>query len=210
MFGQHRHQADDQRQLAVVGAGQIETDTACAGYLRLRDLYIISAVVRPAFVAQQFPGENHVGGCHRPAVGKTRTRIDRERDIGTCIVGFDTLGEQGVERERLVVAAREQALDRVVFDMGGGQAFDDERIEAVECAEHAMRQLPALARGRIGVARIGEIRSPSRLAMHGDGMPRGRGGGRTGTNAGGCQQCAERATQQRAARRLQMRHLRRG
>ena len=151
MLGQHRHQAEDQRQFAVVGAGEIEAHGArvrCAS--RLGDLDVVGAVVRPAFVAQQLPGEDHVVGRHRLAVGEARRRIEREGDVAALGVGLDAVGEQAVERERLVIAARQQALDHVAADIGGGQAFDDERIEAVEGAEHALHQRPPL--GAAGLA----------------------------------------------------------
>ncbi len=49
---------------------------------------------------------------------------------------------------------------------------DDQRIEAVEGAEHAVHQAAALRRGRIGVAHPGEACRQRRLAVHGDGVPR--------------------------------------
>ena len=111
---------------------------------------VIGAVVRPAFVAQQLPGKNHVVGRHRRAVGKARRRIEREGDVAARGIGLDAFGEQAVERERLVIAARQQALDHVAADIGRRQALDDERIETVEGAEHALHQLAAF--GRAGSA----------------------------------------------------------
>ena len=54
------------------------------GFLRLG---VIDAVVRTAFVAQQFPREDHVVGRDRRSVRKTRARIEREgaqikREVG--------------------------------------------------------------------------------------------------------------------------------
>ncbi len=138
--------------------------------LRFDDFDVVGAIVRPALVAQQFPGKDHVVRRHRLAVGKARRRIDREGDEAARRVGRDAFGEQAVQRERLVIAAREQALDHVAADIGGGQALDDERIEAVEGAEHALHQLAAFGRRRIGIGRMAEVRAPGRLAMHGDGV----------------------------------------
>ena len=85
---------------------------------------------------------------HRLAVGKARGGIERESDVAARRVGLDRAGEQPVERERLVVAARHQALDDVAADTccSGAMPFDDERIEAVEGAEHALHQAAALRR----------------------------------------------------------------
>ena len=168
MLRQHRHQAEDQRQLAIVGAGQIEAHDALRQRLGLGDLDVIGAVVRPAFVAQELPGKDHVLGGHRLAVGEFRGGIEREGDVGAVGVGLDRAREQAVERERLVVAARQQALDHVAADLRQREAFDDERVEAVEGAEHALRQPAALGRRRIGVARMVEARRQRRFAVHGD------------------------------------------
>ena len=152
VFSEHRHQAEDQRQFAIVGAGQIEAHGALGRRRRLDHLGVIDAVIRPAFVAQQLPGENHVIGRHRFAVGKTRRRIEREGDMASRGIGLHAVGEQAVKRERLVIAAREQAFDHVAADIGRRQAHDDERIKAVEGAEHSLHQLAALGCRRIGVS----------------------------------------------------------
>ena len=55
VLGQHRHQADDQRQFAVVGAGKIEAHRALSRRHRLDHLGVVGAEVRPAAVAQQLP-----------------------------------------------------------------------------------------------------------------------------------------------------------
>ncbi len=172
VLGQHRHQADDQRQFAVVGTGQVEAHRPRVDSLRLDHLGVVDAEIRPAAVAQQLPGEDHVVGRHRLAVGKARRRIEREADDVARGIGLDAFGEQAVERERLVIAARQQALDHIAADIDGGQPLDDERIEAVEGAEHPLHQLAALGRRRIGIARMAETGPPGRLAMHGDGVAR--------------------------------------
>ena len=159
MLRQHRHQAEDQRQLAIVGAGQIEAHDALRQRLGLGDLDVIGAVVGPALVAQKLPGKDHVLGGHRFAVGELRGGIEREGDVGAVGVGLDGAGEQAVEREWLVIAARQQAFDHVAADLRQREAFDDERVEAVEGAEHALRQSAALGRRRIGVARMVEVRA---------------------------------------------------
>ena len=143
-------------------------------------------IVRPALVAQELPGKDHVVGGDRLAVGEFRGRIEREGDVGAVGVGFDRAGEQAVERERLVIAARQQALDHVAAHLRQREAFDDERVEAVEGAEHALRQPAALGRGRVGVAGMVEAGGQRRLAVHGDAVlrdarPRQRAGTRRPT-----------------------------
>ena len=51
MFGQHRHQAEDQRQLAVVGAGEIEAHGQAVERFGLGDLGVILSMVGPAVIA---------------------------------------------------------------------------------------------------------------------------------------------------------------
>ena len=188
MLRQHRHQADDQRQFAVVGAGKIEAHRARIARNRFDHLGVVGAVIGPALVAQQRPGKNNVIRCHRLAVGETRRRIEREGDIAARGVGLHAVGEQAVERERLVIAARQQALDHVAADIGRRQTHDDERIEAVESAEHALHQFAAFRRRRVGIARMAEVRGPCRFAVHGDGiLRRVRPSGRSPEPAGGQQ-----------------------
>ena len=73
---QDRHQTEDQRKFAIVGAGKIETHHARIHSLGFDGLGVIGAEIRPASVAQQFPGKNHVIRRHRLAVGEARRRID--------------------------------------------------------------------------------------------------------------------------------------
>ncbi len=70
-------------------------------------------MIGPALVAQELPGKDDVLGGHRLAVGKPRRRIEHEGDVAAFRVGLDRAGDQPVERERLVEAARHQALDHV-------------------------------------------------------------------------------------------------
>ena len=148
---QDRHQAEDQRQFAVVAAGEVEAHGARIETLGLADLGVIGAVIGPAVIAQQLPGKHDVVGRHRRAVGKMRRGIEPERDVAPRVVGLDRAREQAVEREGLVIAARHQAFEHVAADRLHGEALDDERIEAVERAEHALHQ-PARPLGASGLA----------------------------------------------------------
>ena len=198
MFGEDRHQSEDQRQFAIIRTGKIETNRSFTDALGLRHLDVVGTVVRPAFVTQQFPRENHVIRRHGFAIGKTRRRIDRERHVTPRVVRLDAIGEQAVQREWFVIAARQEALDCVAADIGRHEAFDDQVIEAVESAEHAERQLATLARRGIGIGRRAEIGWPGRLALHGDGVA-GQ-SGLAGHRPERCQRCRKTTTQHRPAR----------
>ena len=101
-------------------------------------------MIGPAVVAQKLPREHHVLGGDRRAVGEMRRRIEREGDVTPRLVGLDGPRQQSIERERFVIAARHQALDHKAADRLHGETLDDERIEAVERAEHALDQPAAL------------------------------------------------------------------
>ncbi len=163
---QHRHQAEDQRQFAVVGAAEIEPHRERIERFGLCDLGIILAVIGTALVAQQRPGKQHVLGRDRLAVGEARLGIEMEGDIASRVVGLDAFGQQAVEREGLVIAARHQAFDHEAPDLLDGEAADDQGIEAVEGAEHAPDQPAALRRIGIGVGHMGEVggQAPARRA----------------------------------------------
>src|SRR4029079_12836994 len=51
-----------------------------------------------------------------------------------------------------------------------GKAFDDERIEAVECAENAEQQTPTLGRSGVGIGKMRKAIRQRRRAVHGDGV----------------------------------------
>ncbi len=96
----------------------------------------------------------------------SRGRVDVEGHVAALRVGLDRAGDQAVERERLVVAARHQAFDHVAADRRRSDTSDDEGIEAVEGAEHALHQAAALGRVRVGVGQAGEACRQRGLAMH--------------------------------------------
>ena len=147
---QDRHQPEDQRQFAVVGAGEIEAHRERIERLGLGDLGVVLAMVGAALVAQQRPGEQHVLGRDRLAVGEARAGIEAEGDVSPGVVGLDGLGEQAVERERLVIAARHQALDDEAPHLLHGKPAHDQRIEAVEGSGKPQTSRPPL--GAAGLA----------------------------------------------------------
>ena len=168
MARQHRHQAHDQRHLAVAAAIEGELHLAVAGLLHARDLLIVGAVVGPPVIAQQSVREDHVVHGDRRAVGELGLRVQRELDEAPIVRRLDLLGDQAIERERLVVSPGEQALIDIFADAFGALAFDDERIETVEGAALGEREPPTLRRIRIGVGKMGEARRLGGLAMHGN------------------------------------------
>ena len=82
----------------------------------------------------------------------------------------DGFGEQAVQRERLVLATRHQAFQHEASDLLHREAADDQRIEAVEGAEHALHQPAALRGVGIDVGHLGEGRRQRRSPMHRDRM----------------------------------------
>ena len=199
MLRQHRHQADDQRQFAIVRAGKIEAHRARAENFGFFDLGVVGAVVRPPVIAQQLQREGNVIRGDGDAIGEMRRGIEREGHEGSRIVGFDALRQQTVKRKRLVVAARHQALDHVAAHRLHGEALDDQWIEAVEGAEHAFDQAAAFRRVRVGIGNRRKILRHGRRAMHGDGVSRLR--RVPGAAHRGC-----RKWRGRAARRCTLRH----
>ena len=191
---QDRHQAEDQRQFAVVGAGEIETHAAFAERFGAFHLDVVRAVKRPTVIAQQAPRKDHVVRSDRRAVGKACGRIDLETHPAARRVGFHRARQQRIERERFVVTAREQALIDIAAQIDRRQSLHDEGIETVECSQHALGEAPALGRLRVGISRVRKARPPGRVAMHGDGM---RGGGAARRERAECT-AGERADHDRA------------
>src|SRR4029077_6363313 len=85
-------------------------------------------------------------------------------------IGGYALGEQAVERERLVIAARKQALDHIAAHIRRGQSFDNKRVQAVESALYPLRQLSAFRCGRVRISWMGKAGAPRWLAVHGKRM----------------------------------------
>ena len=149
--------------------GEIEAHGSRAENFGLGHPGIVGSMIGPAVVAQQLPREHHVVGGHRRAVGKMRRRIEREGDVASGLVGLHRPRQQSVKRERLVVAARQQALDDVAANGLQGETLDDKGIEAVEGAKHALDQSAALRRVGIDVGQRGEAGRQRRYAVHCDG-----------------------------------------
>ena len=201
MPGQYRHQAEDQRQFAVVGAGEVEPHGEGIRCFGLGDFRIILAMVGAPLVAEQGPRKQHVLGEHRLAVREARLGIEVEGDVAPAVVGFHAPGQQAVKRKGLVIAARHQAFDHEASDLLHGEAPDDQRIEAVEGTENTLHQPAAFRRLGIGIGHMGEIGRQGRGAVHRDGMARlGRPAGvdREPKAAGQSEESADRGSNARA------------
>ena len=107
---QHRHDRQRQRQLAVVGAGKIIAHGPVVGRVDGFDQPEGGALLRPAFGLQEIEGEDDIGGGDRRSVREMRGRIEVEDHLVARLVGFEALGDQAVEGERLVGRARHQRL----------------------------------------------------------------------------------------------------
>ena len=99
-----------------------------------------------------------------------RRRIEPKGHVAARFVGLDCARQQPVKRERFVVTARHEAFDHVAAEVLDSETFDDERIEAVEGAEHALYQPAALRGVRIGIRKLDKIVRHGRGAVHGDGV----------------------------------------
>ena len=148
------------------------------------------AVGRAALLGEDLVGEEHVLGRHRLAVRPFGIRVEIECRLPAIGPDVDDFGQQPIEREGLVGVALHQRLeDQIAEDRvdhaarGGAQALDDERVEVVEAADHAIGDAAALRGVRIDVGEMREVGRQRRFALHGDGMHRLR----TGRQRG-CQQ----------------------
>ena len=169
---QDRHQPEDQRQLAV-GRGGIEdeADRAFAGAFDPPDLLVVEPVVGPALLLQGLPGEHHVVDGDRTPVVEPRLGSQREGDRGPVVRHRDGLGDQPVERERLVPCPLEQALEHQMPAMRR-HALDQERVEVVERPAHRAAQLAPLRRVGVDVVEVAEIGSVFQVPVHGDAVAR--------------------------------------
>src|SRR5258708_39672480 len=80
---QHGHQSEDERKLAVVAAGEIETHGLFADCFRFGDLGVVSAMVRPSLVAQKLPREDPAFGGDPTRVGETRAGVERAAPVAS-------------------------------------------------------------------------------------------------------------------------------
>ena len=166
---QHRHQSQEQRQLAVADAGEVEANRQRVGRLDPFHLPEGLALLRPTLGLEELEGEAHVVRRDHRAVREARQGIEVEGREGTGVVGVHAFRDQAVEREGLVLRARHQGLEHHrVQPLGGRAGLEVEGVQAVEGAEQAQAQPPSLGRVRVGVGEVGEAVGQGGSAVHGD------------------------------------------
>jgi hypothetical protein len=170
--GKDGKEGENEGDLAVAGGVEGEAHAALADLLGLRHLGVVRAVIGPALVPEQGLAEEHILGRDRRAVGEAGLGIEVEGD-GAAIFGqLDAFRDQAVERERLVAAARHQALEHVLAHVAGGNALVGEGVEAVEGALCAQHEASALGGGRVDVREMLEARGVLGGAVHGNAVHR--------------------------------------
>src|SRR4051794_24613912 len=117
MLGQYGHEAEDQREFAILGAAEIETDRAFVEGFGLRNLGIILAMVGAPLVTQQGPRKKYVLGSHRLAIGETSVVMEMEGDVAPWVVGLHAICQQPVKGESFVMSSRHQAFDHKAPDL---------------------------------------------------------------------------------------------
>ncbi len=100
---QHRHERENQRQFAIVGAREIEADRVGVGRRHGLDQRESRALRRPAVIAQKLEREAHVVGGDRRAVGEMGAGLEAEGRVIARRVRLDGLCDQPIKRKRLVI-----------------------------------------------------------------------------------------------------------
>ena len=114
----------------------------------------------------------YLGGVSYWAEGRSRARQEELIDASARVVGLYGIGEQAIQREWFIIAARHQALEHIAADLWQRDALHDQRIEAVERTQPSPHQTAALWRIGIGISEMIKAGRQRRLSMHGDAVPR--------------------------------------
>ncbi len=129
VFGQNRHQREDERQFAVGRAGQIIAHRQRVRRVDRFDQAEGDALLRSAFGFQKIEGKQHIRRGERGAVGEMRARIEMEGHMLAVRVEVDGARDLPVKREGLVLRAGHQCLEDVADQPLRGRArLDVERI----------------------------------------------------------------------------------
>ena len=183
MFGQNRRQCDDQRCFAIGLVVEGEPYRMLAHLLQFRDEIEPLAEGYAALVAQQLEGEDHIVRGHGLAIGPARLRVEVELDKGAILVPFHRFGEKPVERKGFVAGALHQRFENQIAVLRvphaarrGAHAFENERVEIVEGAHHAIGDAAALFHVRVHVREVGEASGQGGFAVHGNAVQRFGGG----------------------------------
>src|SRR5262249_1463517 len=146
MFGQHRHETENEGKLAIIAAGKLESHAIFVDDFCFYHLDIVTSVIRTSFVTQQLPRKNDILRRNRLAVGKLRFWIETKSYIAALRVSFHILRNKSVQREWLIEATRHQAFHDVAADCLRSDPLHDERIEAVKCPKNPLNQPSAFWR----------------------------------------------------------------
>ena len=101
------------------------------------------------------------------AVGEGGVRVESELDPRAVGRRFHRLGDQAIKGKGLVVSTGQKALIHIVAETVGGDAFDDEGIQAVEGPLYREGRPATFPRIRIDVGKMAKIGPFVWLAMHG-------------------------------------------
>ena len=168
---QNRHEPEKQRQFAVARSLEIEPDGLGIRGGHGLDLRESGPLLRPSLALQEIEGEVDVRRGDRAAVREPRRGVEMEGREGARVIGVHPLGDQAVERERLVLRAGHQGLEHHGAEpLGRRTRLEVVGVQTVEGAEQAESQSAALRRIRIGVGEMREAGREGRCTMHGDGL----------------------------------------
>ena len=130
-LGDDGQPAHDQRQLAVVGIGEMEGDVVLAGGLDPVDAGKLVGKRGMALGREDFERERHIAGRDRRAVVPASPRPEEEAHAAPVGRERDTFGDEPVGRVRLVRRAFEQAFEGQTRARRA-HALQRERIERAE------------------------------------------------------------------------------
>ena len=167
MHRQHRHLPDDQRQFHVYRVAEAEFHLVRSQRLGLLHIGVIGAVERGALGFQRVEGPDHIRRRDRLAVMEAGLGAQREGNPFAVGGHFDALGQQSGFGEGLVIAASQQRIEGEA-EAGGGNAAQDEGVQAVEGADGGQDDLAALRGVRVRIVEMPEIRRIFGFAMQDD------------------------------------------
>ncbi len=116
---------------------------------------------RAALFLQEIEGEDHVIRRYRLAIRPFRLGVDVELNEAALVVPLHGFGEQPIEAEGLVAGARHQRLVKKIAEFripnttgGGAHSLENEGVQAVESADHAIRNAAAFLHVRIDIRKV--------------------------------------------------------
>ena len=155
---EHRHLAQDLRELAVLAVLESELHAVLVALLDLGDVAVVDAVERPAFLAQRVEGPEHVVRRDRRTIVEPRLRPQVIDHPGTVLRHLHGFRDEAIGRLRLVLGAHGESVEQ----QSGARrrhALEDERIERIEAgADREIAHRAALGRTGIHILEMREVR----------------------------------------------------